>query len=524
MNEKNREIFEIISDYGSFAKPFLNFMILKTKHDGWNHLFKSLEYSWKNKRTKALEEIERGLKHNNTKTLKYLLLAKKLSYLSSIREFDKSKEIYVFLRENFKNMPKKSRKIVSSVLINVENILNLNEKTRLWSKEYELDPSTEIFITLGKAREKIKEEEYSEAWKYFERSLILSKKTPHRMGIITGLNDWSWYLKDFDLEKSKQLSHELMFYSGYYFEEMENRFGVFDTFFEVNKGDIETLFLYSNIIYYFYHKLPESGKRNSKENYESMFNIIRKFIISEKSTYINTEELRNCIKNNIANISEASKKIHVSRKSLSGIINGKVLEIKGDTLKKILLGLNMVPDINSPEAIINEYGKIYIEKAFKESVNKLEKMNVEERKRLFFNTYIACIYKPKIDIVQIKNLNFVDDFSIKWFIIEMIKGNEFINARKNLVDHFFSKMNKSAYNEFINIYYDLNKNEKEYMDVYIRNYSRYDIKWNIRIEIPDFLRNFVEKYSLKKMPATLAYWYYESGFERKKLLNVIEKF
>jgi DNA-binding Xre family transcriptional regulator len=524
MNNKNREIFEIISNYGSFAKPFLNFMILKTKHDGWNHLFKSLEYSWKSKRKKALEEIERGLKHNNTKTLKYLLLAKELYYSAYLRDYENSKKIYLFLKENFSYIPKKSRKLVSSVLINVENILNLNEKTRLWSREYELDPSTEIFITLGKAREKIKEDEYSEAWKYFERSLILSKKIPHRMGIITGLNDWSWYLKDFDLEKSRQLSYELMFYSGYYFEEMENRFGVFDTYFEINKWNIESLYSYAPIINYFWEKLPESGKRNSKENYESMFNILRKFIISEKSTYENTEELRNYLKNYITNLSETSKKVSVSRKSLSSIINGKVLEIRGDTLKKIVLGLNIVPNINSPEAVINEYGKIYLENTFRESIEELEKLDFEKREKIFINTYIACIYKPKMDIEQIINFNFVNDFIVKWFIIEMIKGNEFINARKKLVNHFFSKMKKNAYNNFIITYLNLNKKEKEMIDVYVRNYSRYDIKWNIRIELPGFLKSFVEKYSLKKMPATLAYWYYEKGSDRRKLINILNKF
>lgn len=524
MNNKNREIFEIISNYGSFAKPFLNFMILKTKHDGWNHLFKSLEYSWKNKRKKALEEIERGLKHNNTKTLKYLLLAKELYYSAYLRDYENSKKIYLFLKEKFSDIPKKSRKLVSSVLINVENILNLDEKTRLWGKEYEMDPATEVFIDLGRGRKRIKEKEYSEAWKYFERSLILSKNIPHRIGIVSSLNNWSWYLKEFDLENAIKLSNELMYYMGYYFENNEKHFGLFDTFFEINKGKIESLYLYAPIINYYWERLPEKGKRNSKESYDSMFNILGKFIISEKSTYENTEELRDYLKNYITNVSETSKKVNVSRKSLSSIINGKVLEIKGDTLKKILLGLNIVPDINSPEAIINEYGKIYLEKTFKESIEELEKMNFEERKKIFINTYIACVYKPKIDIIQIKNLNFTDDFSVKWFIIEMIKGNEFINARKKLVNYFFSKMKKNSYNNFISIYLNLNKKEKEMIDIYIRNYSRYDIKWNVRIELPGFLKSFVEKYSLKKMPATLAYWYYEKGSDRRKLINILNKF
>ncbi|WP_129408687.1 hypothetical protein [Marinitoga lauensis] len=76
MKNKNQTIFEILSTYGSFSKPFLNLMVLKAKHDGWKHLFKSLEYSWKNEREKALEEVGKGLKHDNSKTLYFLLLAK----------------------------------------------------------------------------------------------------------------------------------------------------------------------------------------------------------------------------------------------------------------------------------------------------------------------------------------------------------------------------------------------------------------------------------------------------------------
>ncbi|KAF2955536.1 hypothetical protein [Marinitoga sp. 38H-ov] len=96
MNEKNREIFEIISDYGSFAKPFLNLMILRTKkNNGWYHLFKSLEFSWKNEKRKALEEVEKGLIYKNTKTLKYLLLAKELYYLAYLRDYvNVKKNIY----------------------------------------------------------------------------------------------------------------------------------------------------------------------------------------------------------------------------------------------------------------------------------------------------------------------------------------------------------------------------------------------------------------------------------------------
>ncbi|WGS64011.1 hypothetical protein [Marinitoga aeolica] len=524
MQNKNQAIFEILSTYGSFAKPFLNLMLLETKHDGWYHLFKSLEYSWKNKRNKSLMEIEKGLQHKKPKTLEYLLLAKKLSYLFYMKEYEISKELYTYLKENFKYIPKKSRKIVSSILINIENIMNWNENTRIWSKEYELDPSTEVFITLGKARKKIKEKDYKKAWEYFKKSYELSKTIPHRIGLINSLNDWSWYLKDFDLEKSRKLSKKLMYYMGYYFENNENHFGLFDTFFEINKENIESLYSYAPIVNHYWEKLPEKGKRNSKENYKSMFNILRKFIMSEKSTYENTEELRDYLKNYITNLSETSKKVNISRKSLSAILNGKVKEIKGDTLKKIILGLNIVPDINSPEAIINEYGKIYMEKSFRESIEKLEKMSFEERKKIFVNSYIACVYKPKMNLIQLKNLEFYDDFYIKWFIIEMVKGNEFLNSRKNLVNHFFEKMKRSKYEEFLTKYFELNKKERQIMDEFIRNYSRYDIKWNIRIELPEFLRSFTEKFSLKKMPVSLAYWYYEKGSDRRKLLNILNKF
>ncbi|WP_129408688.1 hypothetical protein [Marinitoga lauensis] len=100
-----------------------------------------------------------------------------------------------------------------------------NKNTRIWSKTYETDPSTEVFITIGKARKAIKEKDYEKAWRYFEKSYELSKKIPHRVGITSSLNNWSWYLKEFNLKKSIKLSNELMYYSGYYFEDNEKRFG-----------------------------------------------------------------------------------------------------------------------------------------------------------------------------------------------------------------------------------------------------------------------------------------------------------
>ncbi|WP_206076132.1 hypothetical protein [Marinitoga lauensis] len=72
-------------------------------------------------------------------------------------------------------------------------------------------------------------------------------------------------------------------------------------------------------------------------------------------------------------------------------------------------------------------------------------------------------------------------------------------------------MKKSKYENFITKYFELNKRQKQMIDEFIRNYSRYDIKWNVRIELPEFLKDFTEKYSLKKMPVSLAYWYYEKG-------------
>ncbi|SHE41561.1 Helix-turn-helix [Marinitoga hydrogenitolerans DSM 16785] len=524
MRKKNQEIFHILAYYGSFAKPFLNLMILKTTHDGWHHLFKSLEYDWKRNRKEALIEIEKGLIHNNSKTLHYILLAKKLSYLFLIKDYDNAKNLYFYLKENYSKIPKNSRKIVSSVLINIENIMEWNEKTRLWGKIYESDPSTEAFIYLGKARKKIKGKEYEDAWKYFEKSYKLSKEIPHRVGIINSLNDWSWYLKSFDLEKAIYLSKKLMYYTGYYFENNMNYFDIFDTFFEVNNENIGKLYSYAPIISYYWGRLPEKGKRNSKENYVSMFNYLKKFVVTKESSYKITEELRTFIKNYIVNISEVSKKINISRKSLSAIINGKVKEIKGNTIRKLIVGLNITPDIFSPFAIINEYGKLYFEKEFNKVVIKLKEMDFEKRKRLFVHMYIASLNKPNVILSDIKDLTFSDDFYVKWFIIEMLKGNEFINARKELARHFFERMKKSSYNEFIANYFNLNKKEKKLMDIFVRNYSRYDIKWNIRIELPEFLIRIVEKYSLKKMPTTLSYWYYENGADRRKLLNILTKF
>ncbi|WP_129408689.1 hypothetical protein [Marinitoga lauensis] len=171
--------------------------------------------------------------------------------------------------------------------------------------------------------------------------------------------------------------------------------------------------------------MPDKGKRNSKESYESMFSFLRKFIVTEKSTYDNTEELRNYLKNYITNLSTTSKKINVSRKSLSAILNGKVKEVKGDTIRKIIKGLNIIPDIYSPISIVNEYGKLYINNMFDETLKILEKMKYEEREKLFISAYLSCLDKPDVNFNNLKILKFSDDFYVKWFIIEMIKGMNF---------------------------------------------------------------------------------------------------
>jgi len=85
--------------------------------------------------------------------------------------------------------------------------------------------------------------------------------------------------------------------------------------------------------------------------------------------------LRNYLKKQIKNIKKASKLTKISRNKLSNILNGKTKNIRGDTIRKLINGLNIDIDNNIPNEIFSEIIKIKIDQNFKNSVEYLKEIN-----------------------------------------------------------------------------------------------------------------------------------------------------
>jgi len=119
-------------------------------------------------------------------------------------------------------------------------------------------------------------------------------------------------------------------------------------------------------------------------------NEIRKFEINfDKNLYKNSSNLRNYLKKQIKNIKKASKLTKISRNKLSNILNGKTKNIRGDTIRKLINGLNIDIDNNIPNEIFSEIIKIKIDQNFKNSVEYLKEKSEIERNKLIVSTYMA---------------------------------------------------------------------------------------------------------------------------------------
>ena len=85
---------------------------------------------------------------------------------------------------------------------------------------------------------------------------------------------------------------------------------------------------------------------------------------------------------------------------------------------------------------------------------------------------------------------------------------------------FFEKIHHKK--EFITFYFELFEQEKEAMDVYMRNYTRYNRKWEMKLPVEQKLKWFIKKFGLKEQPAVLSYWCFEKE-ERYVFLRAMKK-
>ncbi len=568
MNRKVPRVVNLIDTFGSFSEPFLN-MILDSGNlkYGWKKYFTALKLSWKNKFSLALNEINEGLKVcQKDKTLYYLLLSRKLHTLMGMKD-PQGDLIYANLMKNESNIPFTARKYVMPILLNYRSIRKIEEgvkelrRARIWGGKYVDDRRTQIFLFLGKAREKIEIGEITEGFSLFLKSFRIASHIPHPLGITDSLNDMSWYMRKTHPYWACGIAKQAVYWAGWYKEDVTSVFYTFDTLFECQEivNDYQ-LYKSANVMLLAIKHLPHGTGRETQEHYYDKINFCERIVPNFKiSEYENSKSLRKYLKSKMRSATYTQKISNVGKANILAILNGRVKKVRGDTLRKFVraLKLNLSPD-NCPFPIWNEYVKVKTEKDFLKSVEKLKKIKNDQRQIDLVITYMTYLDRRKSlpylsqsgklekVFTLLENLEKFKDFTSKSYeMMEFVcnmtnKMYPFFQARKDLAKKFIKNMPKMAKEIFIKRYIEMSanrpfivENDREAIDKFARNYIRYDINWGINLKsmkLPQVdhsqrivLERIMQIFHLRKIPALLAYYALEDENEKKRLLKVLKK-
>ena len=548
MNIKVPQVIDVLMKYGSFARPLVNWALSNDKlNSALKEYFKAIRYDWQKEYTLEFNCIERGIKScKDDQTVKYLFLAQELSVLQNLKK-PEGNRVYIQLRREFHKVPKLARKTIATALLSYPS-LKTNEtdllKTRLWSQYYQDDMSTQVFILLGKAREKIKTGNITEGIALYFKGLRIAKTIPHPTGIIESLNDSAWYIRHSHPHWALRLANQAIYWVGWYREDARSIFYVFDTFFEIQRivSDQrlgETASLMTSLQKY----LPSGQGRGTGEYYKEIIQDCKYFIFDlEGSVYKNSNSLRNYLRRFIRSISSASVSSNISRGKLSAILNGKTKTVRGETIRKLIKGLKLkLNQLNDPTPLINEWMKIKIEDAFFDSLEKLKGIKPSNRIISLLLAYMTIFSrKERLPYLSRKGkleraiklctadmnefTNFMSNrYETMRFVSDMINEmHPFIEGRKDLVKKFLGRMPKKRMRMFAVSYAELTEGDRKTVDAFARNYTRYDLGWEFYVGLPVELKEFAKFFHLKKRPSTLASFASERPTERKKILLVLQ--
>lgn len=542
MNIKLPVLTKRIFDLGSYAKPILYFLLDNKIDFCYKSYLKSLNYIWKREYKKADEELNLGLKKcKQSKSIYYLLLSNKFIISYYLNDSKTLKIIYSQLRKEYKKIPPTVRKIISQFLINYSLLKNDTDlpKSRFWSKDKELSQSTKLFILIGKARKKIKEGMLEEAISYYQKSLKIALKIPHPSGIITCYNDISWYLRDTKPLRSLYNAEKGLYYLGNYFEEPKTYFYILDTLFNI----------YKKLNYYRIYEISEfinlyKDDDFIKNRYINLLKNTKNYIINfEKNSYKNSFSLRNYLNKKIKNVKKTSKLTKISRDKLIKILNGKTKKIRSKTIRKFINGLNIDIEKGTPNQIFSELIKIKIDSNCQRSIENLSNKTYLEKNKLILSTFMALFIRKKIfkylvkkdvlkEILYLINsdsFKFNDlvnkRYEIKRFVSYIINPPNFIKGRRDLILKFLDKLDEEKLNIIIDYYFNINENEREIIDVFIRNYIRFEkisINFGLDQKINLKIKDIVDFLNLNFNSFILSYYYF-SKWERVKFNRIISK-
>ncbi|ACK41554.1 conserved hypothetical protein [Dictyoglomus turgidum DSM 6724] len=545
MYKKVPVIAYILFKYGNFSKPFLNLILEEELPEEWYYYFIAQRYKWMGSWEKGLAIIDRIQKREiNNLTLYFLLLADKLAFLKFLKE-PSADIIFEELRKDFFKIPLLARKIIAPTLWDYF-ITKFSQrgvsKLRLWSKDYIEDESTYLFILFNRANEEAKRGNLKRAIKGYFQGIKIAKDIPHPTGLIYCLNNSAWYLKDKHPLLALKLAKDAVYYWGYFRENLESGFFALDTLFHIQRKLRQSdIFEMGEVILHLYEKLPEGKGWGTKEHYKELKEFFEKRKLNlDLDIYENNYELRDYLKRLFKdkNLSVLSEELKITKTNLSTLLKGWTLRVKGMTIRKILDKYMGVDPFEAPFPILNEFLKEKIKREyFEKNRENFIKLFLEERIINFVTTYMSLInrdyFKRDKNLEKLirairedfdEFLKKVDkDLYLMDFINKIFSSDPVVEARKCLALKFINTLPKGKRMKFINKYISLKEKERNMIDVFVRNYVRYDLKWETTPESKCIPEKFLKYYRVKKTPLILSIYYFDKRLQRRKLINLLDQ-
>ncbi len=465
-------VLHVIKSYGSFSKPVLNSVISKFT---WAEkaFISSVKYEYEHEQKKALSEIKK-IKRCYDKNLKYLLMMKKLELCRILGKKESARTLYEKLRQSLPDISPIIRESVIDELIAYIALLGKESDSlgKFKLNDRSMSDPAKIFFEMNIGRRLIRAGN-KKGLDNFKDALEIARKIYHPSGIVSALNALSWYERNYDVDQALKYGKDALYNAGLYFEGA-NILYVFDTVLEVmDKVSDYALAEISRDFVQLYKKAPTNIKNRYRETRKRADNIMR------NSIYTLDGKTKRFLRK--VNKGYALDEI-ISRKQVYNILHSKVKNIRGETIRKIISKnpelFKEIEPSKLPEGFISEMAK--------------------------------------------KKENFQD--GIDAVINERQTLDPFIQARKDLAKAYLKRMPKRMRKRFIQKYIAMDEEKKKIIDRFARDYIRYDIRWSMRVSVPDEMKNLIQSFHLKKIPASLGYWALDDEEEREKLVDVLKRF
>ncbi|MEI6530467.1 MAG: hypothetical protein WCN99_03155, partial [bacterium] len=422
--------------------------------------------------------------------------------------------------------------IVTSVLLNCHALLQEPlPTTRQWSPLSQREPSDQVFILLAQAREAVCSQKLDQGVALFRQCMQLAGTIPHPTGLINALNDLAWYIRGAQPELASAKSQEAMYQAGRFFEDSHRWFFVFDTAAQIEEEQRQPCFLETACLI---RDLAAELPSNQRDRYAQRIAACTLWDFDRsKSRYRCTQELRIALKRRIPSLGMAARASGLEKARLSNLLSGKVAEVKGDTLRKLIHGLAIQPDCrNDPTPLIAEWVKSETRRKAERFLTRLVAFHPRRRTRellvLYMGTPARNSRLPGLSrgsrlatfLNRCQQLSPPRSTEEEFLLALGEMAPPLVRARIDLAGEFLKRLGGRNRDRFTQFYLTAHEQDRRILDSFVRNYARYSIHWGMQIPLEDGLLSFVRHFNLNASIAAVAFWAFEKKADRLRMTKI----